>query len=72
MAARKKYSLRPGAVALTKQQWVIAAIAGLLGLFGVAVAVTGDLARGGLLMGIAGLSMSLLILTNMPARGGRE
>ncbi|SNS94808.1 hypothetical protein SAMN05421812_102471 [Asanoa hainanensis] len=62
MGSKQRWSIRPGSVALTRAQWVTAAIC-------VAVAVVGGLALGlavsaaaaGILVGIAGLALAMVV-----------
>ena len=60
--AMPRYSLRPGAVALTRGQWAAVALALAVALVGgLTLALTVGVAAAGILVGLAGLTMALVL-----------
>ncbi|SCF22316.1 hypothetical protein [Micromonospora mirobrigensis] len=59
---RRRYSLRPGSVALTRAQWVAAAVALVVAVVGGLVAfVAVGPGAAGIVTGLAGVTMALII-----------
>ncbi|REF94932.1 hypothetical protein DFJ67_0877 [Asanoa ferruginea] len=58
---KPRYSLRPGAVALTRAQWVAVGLALAVALVGgVTLALVAGLAAAGILVGVAGLVVAMV------------
>ncbi len=61
MNDRRRYSIRPGAAALTRRQWLVVGLAMLVGLVGLLL-VTDGRVLGAVLMALTGVTCGLVIL----------
>jgi len=65
MREKRRYRLRANSVALSRLQWSVASGAAVLGVVGLALALTVSTPLGSGLMGLAGLTLGVIALSAM-------
>jgi len=68
---KRRYRLRASSVALSRFEWVLFGIAVLVGLAGIITAVTVSSGFGGMLTGLAALSIAALVANGMTREQAR-